>query len=125
MAEPVVGRVVDHLRRLDGDGDLIVDPIPAVILLKNGPVVCTIRTMTKWVAVGFYLRRKLDSPRLSRKVQSHGGRHFHVVNVTDAAQVDRELLAWLGEAFAGPEVTTPGTDPMVPDDVDEVFGPPD
>lgn len=125
VAKPVVERVLDHLRPVDSGGDLIVDPIPSVILLKNGPVFCTIRNMTKWVAVGFYLRRRLESPRLSRKVQSHGGRHFHVVNVDDEAEIDDELLGWVGEAFTGPDPESPGADPMVPDDVDEVFGPPD
>jgi hypothetical protein len=124
IAEPVVDRILGHLRSLDRHDELIVDPIPSVVLLKNGPVVCTVRSMRKWVAIGFTLDRKLDSPRLSRKVSSRGGRHDHVVNVTDPDEVDDELLAWVGEAFTGSEAAAPRGDPMVPADVDVFIEPP-
>lgn len=71
--------------------------------------------MKRWVAVGFPLRRKLESTRLSRKVVDHGSRYHHVVDIDDAADVDDELLAWLVEAFLG-EVPAPvaATDALMP-----------
>lgn len=119
-AEPIYAAIEPHLRSLDGD--LIVDPLPSgKILFKNGPTFCVLESMTRWVAVGFTMRRKLDSPRLSRKVVDYQGRYHHVVNLTDADQVDDELLGWLGEAFSRDEAPPAGADPMIPDDIDEEF----
>lgn len=123
VARPVLEAILGRLHAVEVAEALIVDPIPSVILIKNGPVVVTVRAMQKWVAIGFYLRRKLTSPRLSRKVQSHGARHFHVVNVDTADQVDDELLDWLVEAVGGPDAIggSSSGDDMVPDDVDDPF----
>lgn len=124
-ARPIFERIHERLRTLEGD--LIVDPLEKMILVKNGPTVCIVETMSKWVAVGFTLRRKLGSPRLSRKVQDYGGRYHHVVNCTDADQVDDELLDWIEEAFLRrdppPEDGDDDVDlgAMVPDDVDDPF----
>lgn len=124
MARPIVERIVGHLERLD-DGDvLIVDPVDTAVLLKAGPTFAVLRPMRRWVAVGFSLRRRLTSPRLSRKVVDHGSRAHHVINVDDPAQIDDELLAWLAEAFLGEECVGSAIDDesgaaMVPDDVDE------
>jgi hypothetical protein len=131
VARPVVETIVAHLRAVDHDDLLIVDPVDSAVLLKAGPTFALLRPMKRWVAVGFSLRRKLESSRLSRKVADHGSRYHHVVNIDDAAGVDDELLAWLVEAFLG-EVPAPVAaagaagdgpagpgDPMVPDDIDD------
>ena len=118
-AEPIFHVVNAHLETLDGD--LIVDPLDKKILLKNGPTFATLDSMTKWVALGFTLRRKLTSKRLSRKVSEMSGRFYHVMNLTDPQQVDDEVLEWLTEAFYKGEVPDTGGDSMVPDDIDEDF----
>lgn len=117
-AKPIFDVINQHLETLDGD--LIVDPLSKKILFKNGPTICILDSMTKWVALGFTLRRKLSSPRLSRKVTDYQGKYYHVVNLTDAEQVDDELLEWLTEAFyQEDEPSGDGADPMVPDDIDD------
>lgn len=117
---PIFERVSQHLAALDGD--LIVDPLSSKVLFKNGPVIATLESMTKWVALGFTLRRRLESTRMSRKVTEYQGKYWHVLNLTDADQLDDELLAWLTEAFyrdsAPPSI---GGDPMVPDDLDDDY----
>ena len=118
-AEPIFRVIDDHLRTLDGD--LIVDPLAKKILFKNGPTIAMLETMTKWVAIGFSLRRRLESGRLSRKVTDYQGRYYHVVNLTSAEQVDDELLEWLTEAFHQDDPPGDGTDPLVPDDIDQEF----
>ncbi len=122
-AEPIFRVIDDHLQTLDGD--LIVDPVNAKkILFKNGPTFCILESMTKWVAIGFNLRRRLESGRLSRKVVDYQGKYFHVINLTDAEQVDDALLEWLTEAFhhgEPPPSSGAGGDPLVPDDIDEDF----
>lgn len=102
------------------DGDLIIDPIDKMVLFKHGGTFASLTSMTRWVAVGFSLRRQVRSARLGRKVQAYGAKFHHVVNVTDPADVDDELLDWLEEAFhtsTGRTRTPPGGG-MVPDDVD-------
>ncbi len=59
--------------------------------------------MTKWIAVGFVLHRKVDSDRFSRNVTGEGGRWFHVVNVRSPDEVDGQLCAWITEAYRDAE----------------------
>ena len=118
-AKPIFDVVNAHLETLDGD--LIVDPLEKKILFKNGPTIAIMDSMTKWVALGFTLRRKVESKRFSRKVSEMNGRYYHVLNLTDPAQVDDEVLGWLTEAFYKGEVPDEGGDSMVPDDIDEDF----
>ena len=125
-ANPGVGPVFEAvMQRLEGvQGDpVIVDPVSTAILLKNGPVFCTIRSMKKWTAVGFTLKRKLDSTRISRKVSEYQSSFYHVVNVFDSEEIDAEFGEWLVEAYyrGAPAI---GSDPMVPDDVDDFFDDP-
>ncbi|MDH3294462.1 MAG: DUF5655 domain-containing protein [Acidimicrobiia bacterium] len=123
---PVFDVVAGHLQR---QGDVIIDPIGVGILFKNGPTFCSLRTMTRWTALGFSLGRRLSSDKLSRKVTGERGRFHHVINISDPAQVDDEVLEWLTEAYhtAGDTLglhqgaRAPGSDPMVPDDIDDVF----
>lgn len=117
-AEPIFRVINAHLETLEGD--LIVDPLEKKLLFKNGPTIAILDSMTKWVALGFTMRRKVASSRFSRKV-SEQGRYHCVMNLTDAAQVDAEVLAWLTEAFYKGEMPAEGSDPMVPDDIDEDF----
>lgn len=126
---PIFEAVFDGLRDLEG---LIVDPLNVGILLKNGPMFAELRPKTKWTALGFSLGRKLESNRLSRKVVDYGKKYFHVINVTDPAQIDDQTLEWLREAYhvaggtlsefkRGGEVDRDGDgDGMVPDDIDEL-----
>ena len=117
-AEPIFHLVHDHLRSLDG-GDLIVDPLVGKVLFKNGPTFCILDSMTKWVALGFTIRRRLPPQRFSRKVSEYNGRFHHVMNLTDAEQIDDDVLHWVTEAFYG-RAGRPDQagDPMVPDDID-------
>ena len=120
---PVLTRVRDHLVDVDASdahGGLIVDPlVKKKVLFKNGPTFCIVDVKKKWVAVGFSLRRKLESGRLSRKVSEYGNKFFHVVNVVDPDDIDDEFCDWLTEAYHhGTEASPSSFDPMVPDDVD-------
>ncbi len=143
---PVFERVHDLLVAVDASsgGELIVDPLAAKVLFKNGPTFAILDVKTKWVAVGFSLRRKLESGRLSRKVADYGSKFFHAVNVADADLIDDELRGWLTEAYhhgdpdaadahrddrGGDEDSdvvsaSSSDDPMLPDDIDFEIAPP-
>ena len=51
------------------------------------------------ILVSFGLGRKLDSPRIAIATEPYPNRWTHHVPVTDAAQLDAELLGWLREAY--------------------------
>ena len=96
--EPAIFEAVrTHMRTVDAD--IWFEPVSVGIFFKRRSTFLQLRTMTKWVAVCFNLRRQLTSNRLSRKVIGHGGRYYHVVNVPSASEVDDELLEWLTEAW--------------------------
>ncbi|MFK8023398.1 MAG: DUF5655 domain-containing protein [Ilumatobacter sp.] len=117
----VFRRVHDHLCAVDESegGDLIVDPLEKKVLFKHGPTFCMLEVKSKWVAVGFSLRRQVASGRLSRKTTEYGGKFFHVVNVSDSSMIDDEFEDWLTEAYHLGQTAAPSSgDPMVPDDVD-------
>ncbi len=119
---PIFEVVNAHFASLEENDDLIVDPIDVGIMFKHGPLVCMLRSMTKWTALGFSLRRQLTSSKLSRKVTAYQGKFYHVINVTEPEQIDDEVLDWLTEAFYAPVGGQPaGNDSMVPDDVDDLF----
>ena len=119
-AEPIFHAINDHLETLDGD--LIVDPVNArKILFKNGPTFAILDSMTKWVALGVTLTRKLDTPRQSRKVTETGSKYHHVFNLTGAEMVDDEMLGWLTEAFHQGKPPSAEDDALIPDDIDEDF----
>ncbi|MGI9606264.1 MAG: DUF5655 domain-containing protein [Acidimicrobiales bacterium] len=79
--------------------ELWIEPVSVGIFFKRRTSFVQLRTMTKWVAVCFNLERKVTSNRLARKVIAHSGRHYHVVNVRSADEIDDQLLDWLTEAW--------------------------
>jgi hypothetical protein len=50
--------------------------------------------------VGFWLTRRLSSPRFRRVETLTPAAHVHSLHVTDASQLDRELAGWIREAYA-------------------------
>jgi hypothetical protein len=51
------------------------------------------------VALSFSLSRRMDHPRITRKVVPYGGRYFHVVNLREPDDLDDEVRAALTEAY--------------------------
>lgn len=94
---PIFEVIRAHMQSVDPD--VWFEPVSVGVFFKRRSVFLSLRTMTKWVAVGFSLDRKLDNGRISRKVVAHGKRYHHVVNVKDAAEIDQVLLDWLTEAW--------------------------
>ncbi len=92
-----------HLDTIPGDPTYI-EPVSVGLFCKHGSrTFLQLRTMTKWIAVGFVLHRKVDSDRLSRKVTGEGTRWYHVVNVRDPAEIDGQLCEWITEAYESAE----------------------
>lgn len=94
---PIFEAILAHLRSVDSD--VWYEPVSVGVFFKRSSRFLALRTMTRWVAVGFSLRRRIVSDRISRKVIEHGSRFHHVVNVGSADEVDDELLDWITEAW--------------------------
>ena len=75
---PVVEAVMHHLAMV---GPVHVDPVSVGIFLKNPHKFAELRTMARWVAIGFSLPRRVAHPTITRKVVPHGNRYWHVANV--------------------------------------------
>ena len=58
---------------------------------KNWPEHCIVATIG--------LSYRLESPRVAVAVEPYPGRWTHHVLVSEEAQIDRELLGWLREAY--------------------------
>lgn len=64
------------------------------------PARCGLGRRMPYLTVTFGLGYRLDSPRVDAAVEAYPGRWTHHVVVTEAAQIDDELLLWLAEAAA-------------------------
>ncbi|MEM8704925.1 MAG: DUF5655 domain-containing protein [Actinomycetota bacterium] len=87
------------MRRFASIGPVHADAVSVGIFLKNPRKFAELRTRTKWVAIGFGLRRRATHPTITRKVVEHAGRHWHVANVATADQIDDALIDLLAEAY--------------------------
>lgn len=132
FVDPIFRAVRDHLQSVDDQdgGELIIDPLPGKVLFKNGPTFCIVDVKKKWVAIGFSLRRSLETDRLSLRTVGYGDRYYHVINVDDPELLDDEIRVWLTEAYRhgargrGAVTKASHFDPMVPDDIDFEIAPP-
>jgi len=97
--EPPIFEAVRDFFQAEVDPDIYYEPVSVGIFFKRRTTFLSLRTMTKWVAVGFNLRRRVTSDRISRKVIEHGDKFHHVVNVKETAEIDDQLTAWLAEAW--------------------------
>lgn len=100
---PIYEAVQAHLDTIEGE-PTYVEPVSVGLFCKHGNrTFLQLRTMTRWIAVGFVLHRRVESDRLSRKVTGQGSRWYHVVNVRDPGEVDDQLCAWITEAYLAAE----------------------
>lgn len=53
-----------------------------------------------WLDVGFWLPRRVDSPRFRRVETIHPQAHVHTIRVFAPQQLDAELAGWIREAYA-------------------------
>ena len=53
----------------------------------------------RWLDVGFWLPRRVESPRFRRVETNDPNAHVHFLRITDGRQLDAELAGWLAEAY--------------------------
>lgn len=53
-----------------------------------------------WLIVGFWLSRRIESPRFFKVETISPNVHAHALRITDTDQLDREVAGWIKEAYA-------------------------
>lgn len=87
------------LRFAETLGPVHVEPVSVGIFLKRDRTFVELRPMQRWVAVCFSLPRRASHRLIVRKPLPHGGRWYHVANVSSPADLDDALLGLLAEAY--------------------------
>ena len=94
---PVFDAVMAHLETI---GPVHVEPVSVGIFLKRAGTIAELRPMRRWVGVSFTLQRVVRHPLIVRQpILNHGGRYFHVVNMSSPDELDDEIRGWLTEAY--------------------------
>src|SRR5438445_13673142 len=88
--------VMEHL---DTVGPVHVEPVSVGIFLKRAKGFAQLRPMLKWVALSFSLPRRVQHPRIVRKVEGYRGRYYHVANIRSPEDIDDDIRGWLTEAY--------------------------
>lgn len=93
---PIWDAVIAHLQTL---GPVHPDVVSVGIFLKNPRKFADFRPKTRWVALGFNLRRRADHRTITRKVMPNGTRFWQVANLRTPDDYDEALRALLAEAY--------------------------
>jgi hypothetical protein len=78
-------------------GPIKVEPLKSRIGFKARSTFAGANFTQSTLRASFALARRLDDARLH--VDSYGGRHVHILDVTGPAQLPDDLRAWLAEAY--------------------------
>lgn len=55
---------------------------------------------TQWLEIGFWLPRRVENPRFHKGETIYLNAHIHLLRITELAELDHEVAAWLKEAYA-------------------------
>jgi hypothetical protein len=94
--------VAAHLQEL---GQVEYEAVGVGILFKHGPTFVELRPRRVGMSLSMVLPRRLDHPRVSRRIPMTGSRASNTVPVRSAADIDEQVRRWLTEAYV---LTTEG-----------------
>ncbi len=55
---------------------------------------------TRWLEIGFWLTRRVEHPRFDKVETIYPKVHIHLLRITEPADLNGEVAAWLEEAYA-------------------------
>ena len=55
---------------------------------------------TRWLEIGFWLPRRVEHPRFRKIETIYLNAHVHRLRITEPAELDAQVAAWLKEAYA-------------------------
>jgi Domain of unknown function (DUF5655) len=88
--------LMGHLSSL---GPIHEDAVNVGIFLKSDRKIASFRPRVRSVLLSFFLPYELTNPRIARVLPVAAGRIAHMINLTNAEQVDDQLREWLAEAY--------------------------
>lgn len=80
-------------------GPVHLDAVSVGVFLKADRKLAEVRPMARALSLNLFLPREVDSPRIARTMRTSQERVLHMVRLTDPAQVDDEVRAWIAEAY--------------------------
>jgi hypothetical protein len=92
----IYNAVIEHLTTL---GPVHEDAVNVGIFLKSDRKIASFRPRVRSVLLSFFLPYELTDPRVARALPVAAGRIAHMINLTNADQVDDQLREWLTEAY--------------------------
>jgi hypothetical protein len=88
--------VADYLRTV---GPFHVDAVMVGVFFKRERTFVEARPQARSLSLSLALPRRLDHPRVARRLPMPAGRVAHVVKLTAVEEVDDDLRGWLAEAY--------------------------
>jgi hypothetical protein len=92
----IYAAIIEHLRML---GPVHEDAVNVGIFLKSDRKFAEFRPRVRSVLLSLYLPYELSDPRFARTLPVAADRTVHMINLTNADQVDDQLREWLSEAY--------------------------
>jgi len=98
--EPVVAKIYHHLiTELQKFGRVTIEPKKTSIHLANRFGFAGVYTRKDYINLEIHLNHKLANKRVAKVEQASANRYHHTIKLSDVKEVDKELLAWLREAY--------------------------
>lgn len=88
--------IIEYLESL---GPIHVDAVKVGVFLKHESKLAELRPKSKWLSLELVLPRLVNDPRISRTIKIAADRIVHIVKLSDAGQVDEQVMQWLTEAY--------------------------
>ena len=93
---PICDEILGFLREL---GPLHVDAVGVGVFLKRQRKLAELRPMARALSVNLWMPRVIDDERVVRRYDVSAVSIWHVIRLTDPAQVDEQVKDWLTEAY--------------------------
>ena len=97
---PVVSEIyeslISQLRKL---GPLKIEPKKTSIHLGNRFGFAGVYTRKDYINLEVHLNHKLSGKRIAKVEQASANRYHHTIRLSSVKYIDKELLAWLKEAY--------------------------
>jgi hypothetical protein len=98
--DPVVREIYDQLKKaIRRFGPLIEEPKKTSIHIVNKTALAGVATRKGHIVLTIKSDRKLGSPRIFKSEQTSASRFHHEIKLTSPAEVDKELIGWLEDAY--------------------------
>jgi hypothetical protein len=96
---PVYREIYDRL--IGRLGPIHEDAVRVGVFLKNERKFAEIRPKARSLSLALVLPRRVEHPLIARALPGPGGRTVHFFKFTRVADVDEQIVEWMGEACDG------------------------